>query len=200
MTTVSPSDILNHRKWRSASGLVGCKDGSDAPLSSLRGISWRPADPMNPSCFCHDCRSEWDSDGVIDAELVNSGHKMACYTYNSLLEKPTYPVLPTRTNGGGIPPPLDIPPLSATTFEEIPTSIPAPRNRDIMNETNEVRLRNDLFEYLMKLEDDLINMMDTKRNIFPDMPNRDLLIEKIMAAEGRLRDKIDSIRALLKDM
>ena len=84
---LSTQDILNHRSLRRASGVKGCKDGSDAPLTSLHGISWRPLDPMNPSCFCFDCRDEYDSDGTIDLQLYNEGHEGAKFTYDNLSEK-----------------------------------------------------------------------------------------------------------------
>lgn len=63
---------------------------------SLRGICWRidakgrmpnhpEFDPMDPGCFCFDCRNTFDPDGTQDAELVNKAHQRACWTYESLL-------------------------------------------------------------------------------------------------------------------
>jgi len=86
MASVTVEQIIAHREGRKKSGLVGCIDGvSDIPLTSLKGMSWRPADPMNPDCFCHDCRTTWDSDGSIDLELIKRGNERACYVYASIL-------------------------------------------------------------------------------------------------------------------
>ena len=40
---------------------------------------------MDPVCFCHDCRSMWDSDGKIDQELIKNGSGRALFTYKSIL-------------------------------------------------------------------------------------------------------------------
>lgn len=85
MATLMPEQILSHREKRKRSGLIGCKDGSDTPLGSLSGISWRPEDPMSPHCFCHDCRTTWDPEGTIDVELITAGNTRARFTYASLL-------------------------------------------------------------------------------------------------------------------
>jgi hypothetical protein len=86
MDFITTEQIIAHRVGRKKSGLIGCIDGvSDIPLTSLKGMSWRPADPMNPDCFCHDCRTTWDSDGSIDLELIKRGNERACYVYASLL-------------------------------------------------------------------------------------------------------------------
>lgn len=83
---ITTTQIKEHRAGRKASGLMGCIDGvSDIPVMSLKGISWRPADPKNPDCFCHDCRTTWDPEGSIDLELINEGNERACYVYSSLL-------------------------------------------------------------------------------------------------------------------
>jgi hypothetical protein len=85
---ITAIQIKEHRAGRKASGLMGCIDGvSDIPLTSLKGMSWKPADPKNPDCFCHDCRTTWDPEGSIDLELINEGHERACYVYASLLPK-----------------------------------------------------------------------------------------------------------------
>ena len=85
---INTDQIKAHRAQRKAAGLVGCIDGvSDLPLYSMRGMTWRPADPKNPHCFCHDCRTTWDPEGSIDLELINEGNEQACFTYASLLPK-----------------------------------------------------------------------------------------------------------------
>lgn len=88
MDFLTTDDIIAHRVSRKESGSVGCKDGSDAlpgGLLSMRGISWRPMNPMNPSCFCHDCRTQWDPTGTIDLELLKQGNSRALFTYESIL-------------------------------------------------------------------------------------------------------------------
>jgi hypothetical protein len=85
MDTITTKQIILHREGRKKSGLIGCIDGSDVPLGSMSGISWRPDDSANPNCFCHDCRALWDPDGTIDLKLIQDGNKRACYVYSSLL-------------------------------------------------------------------------------------------------------------------
>lgn len=85
MYTVTAEQIKKHREDAKASGVRGCQNGDDAPLTSLRGISWRPEDPMKPNCFCHDCRTSFDSEGTIDTELVARGDKLACFQYKSII-------------------------------------------------------------------------------------------------------------------
>ena len=75
MQSITTEQIKQHRKERKESGVVGC----------LKGISWRPEDPMNPECFCHDCRTTWDPEGDIDLALIKSGYRWACETYASLI-------------------------------------------------------------------------------------------------------------------
>lgn len=110
--------------------------------------------------------------------------------------------LPTRSNGGGISPPptVDIPPLSATTFDEIPTSLPAPRHRDVMNESSSERLKNDLAEYMGSLHSLLVRTMDSKRRVFSDSPAREEILAKIQQEEARIFAKIDAVKLILDSM
>lgn len=85
MEFVTPEKIIAHREERKKTGLIGCITGEDIPLTSLKGMSWRPSDPMNPGCFCHDCRSLWDKDGSIDLELIKRGNERALFVYASIL-------------------------------------------------------------------------------------------------------------------
>lgn len=87
MEFITTEQIIAHRNGRKTSGLVGCIDGSDTNINSLSGISWRPADPLNPHCFCHDCRSLWDKSGEIDLELIKQGNERALFVYASILPK-----------------------------------------------------------------------------------------------------------------
>jgi hypothetical protein len=272
---ITPAQIIAHRAARKDAGLLGCitsKPKSNRIVFGYSDVySWRPADPMNPHCFCIDCRELWDSDGSIDVQLVNNGHKWACHTYASLLpssaKAPPAPApspspeddgsagsggalpslaLPTRsmTHYPGVlscekgcwcghwerqersasPPPartmtehpeaykmgvprsvwfteptlrVEVPTLSATRFEDVPTSLPAPRHRDIMNETPETRLRNDLVKLLAETEADLIRVMDSRRNIYTEMTDRSSRLAEIDTDEDKLIEKVRAIKSLL---
>ena len=85
MDYITTEQIIAHREGRKKSGLIGCITGDDTPLFSLNGISWRPADPMNPHCFCHDCRTTWDPEGSIDLELIKAGNERALFVYATIL-------------------------------------------------------------------------------------------------------------------
>lgn len=102
---------------------------------------------------------------------------------------------------GGIPLHVSIPTLSATHFDAIPTSLPAPRRRDIMNETNDERIKNDLAMLRSKYQNDLVRMMDSKRiPLLLDGTGRDELLARIRADEDAIWKKIDAINLLLSDM
>lgn len=256
---ITPEQILKHREMRKKCGLVGCIDGSDGPLNSLSGISWRPADPKNPSCFCHDCRTVWDKEGTIDAELVNTGHKMACYTYENLLrntrkapETPTaspppartmtehpeaykmsvprevfFPPLLKRTDGGSggcedecdcgmwrhppsvvpsLPPPPPSPPFAGLKIkipprtEGMPSiSLPAPRHRDVMNESRETRLKKDLLEMLTQFRSEMIDIMDGRRRamLYEDPEARDIYLASVAKNEANQWEKIHAAELLI---
>jgi hypothetical protein len=259
MNTITAAQILAHRSARKDAGLLGCITSKPKTNRIVFGYgdvySWRPADPMNPHCFCIDCRELWDSDGSIDAKLVNSGHQWACHTYASLLPTPAAPApspvehvddappLPTRSMTHypgvlscekgcwcghwereeqpavrtmtehpeaykmGVPrsvwftePTLrvEIPPLSATRFEDVPTSLPAPRHRDILNESLNERLRNDLMKLFGETQSELINVMDSRRNVFADMTDRSARLSAIHEQEDALMEKIQAIKQLLR--
>lgn len=87
--SITTDQILNHRAARKAAGLVGCISGKPAPPINFFGYSdvqsWRPSDPMNPHCFCFDCRGLWDRDATIDLQLVQTGHRGALEVYGELL-------------------------------------------------------------------------------------------------------------------
>jgi len=93
---ITPEQIKTHRATRKAAGLAGCISGRPVPEMDLFGYkdvqSWRPADPMNPHCFCFDCRDLWDNDASIDLKLIQEGHKIAMWTYAELLPKEFHPV------------------------------------------------------------------------------------------------------------
>lgn len=93
----SPMEILAHRKARKEAGLAGCITGKPVSTRIVFGFSdiqsWRPTNPMDPHCFCFDCRGLWDSEGTIDAELVNTGHAEARWVYWGLTQTNSNPTL-----------------------------------------------------------------------------------------------------------
>ena len=97
---ITPTQILEHRRARKESGMVGCITGRPAPKMDFFGFGdvqiWNRdasgilnGDPgfnrKDPHCFCFDCRGDFDSEGTMDAELVNEGHPRARWTYESLV-------------------------------------------------------------------------------------------------------------------
>lgn len=227
---ITPEQIIAHREQRKGLGLVGCKDGSDWPLDSLRGISWRPEDPMDPACFCHDCRSSWDPDGVIDAALILKSHKGAIWTYKSLLPESAIPPCPppaqpllarpinllSRTNGGGWCPheevalPTATPPASPPTVPRIhilprtdndfSISLPAPRHRDVMNESRETRIKKDLLELLTDFRSEMIDIMDSRRTATykEDDGTRCKYLEEVEKRETMAWEKIHAAELLIR--
>ncbi len=215
MTTVTPQQILNHRTWSLAANERQCDWGD---VTTLAGASYRPINPSNPPCFCATCRNLYDETGDGDARLVNTGHVGARKVYASLLLPPSPPsseITRTEENGGwtdlfpkrsgtewhgGVPLHVTIPSLSATHFDAIPTSLPAPRHRDVMNETPDERIKNDLALLRMKYQRELIEKMDSKRNVFLDNPDREEVLASIRAEEDVIWQKIEAIKLLLSDM
>lgn len=207
-SSITTQNIIDHRSSRKASGLVGCITGRPEPEFSPFGYSdvqsWRPADPMNPHCFCFDCRELWDSDGSIDLELIKQGNRMALWTYGQILPADMMPapepvpesvasvLLPTRSNGGGIPLTMD------SDDGPVPLSLPKPTPRDITNETFEERLRMDLSLLRADIHRDLIITMDKARNL-TCMPKseRAEYIANLRDEEDKLWRKLDAIDLLL---
>jgi hypothetical protein len=211
--SISTQQIKDHRAARKASGMVGCITGKPEPEMDMFGYgdvqSWRPSDPMKPHCFCFDCRDLWDSDATIDLQLLQDGHTGALWTYTDLLPSgfvhpkhatPAVP-LPKRSNGGGIAlaPCVETSVPSFRSFDEVPMSLPAPRNRDIMNETKEERLNMDLAQLRGQLQGDLIIVMDSRRRLafYDDLEERMAEARKINAQENAIWAKLDAIDLLL---
>ena len=191
--------------------------------------SWRPADPMKPHCLCFDCRELWDNDASIDLQLILNGDEWAREVYATLLPMDMRPAprpqhkeganpaplaLPMRSNGGGIsmmpergdsPAPVPLPPRVSTSgpsygsFGEIPMSLPAPRARDIMNESPDERLRGDLAVLRGKLQSDLVVVMDSRRHaITYDNPDEAAaFLSTVRDQETVLWKKLDAIDLLL---
>ena len=194
--TITPEQIKFHRSIRKTAGLVGCKDGSDYPSHSLKGISWRPADPMNPNCFCHDCRETWDPEASIDLQLLNDGHKRAVATYASLLPAEQQP--PYRSSSVEM-----LPPRSMTHHSEPyprPPPIYIPLRRDVLNEMPNERLKKDLSELRGNLQSELVRVMDKKRiAAFSDELHRSEFFHYVDEEEHKIWKKLEAVELLLKD-
>ena len=235
--SITSEQILEHRASRKAAGLVGCISNRPPPALDFFGYkdvqSWRPADPMEPNCFCFDCRSLWDSDAAIDLQLLQERHVIAGQTYRELLPDPDMyrlpfgesvphfrsfssrvpdveplrgpgaAIEPLRGPGAAIEPLLivDTAMPAYQTFEEIPTSLPAPRHRDVMNESSADRLKKDLSELRARLHADLIPTMD-KRRMASCMEDTDVpaFLAEVDAAEAALWAKIKAVDTLLADL
>lgn len=214
---ITAEQIVKQRAARKKAGLSGCQDGSDMPFYSLRGISWRmdtkgrqadhpEFDPDDPHCFCHDCRRSFDPDGTHDLKLIEMGNQEALRVYADILGRP---LLPSRSNGGGIAPlglqrsmtlGIQIPPITATNFEDLPMSLPAPRARDLMNETPKERLKTDLSILRGEIQSKLILVMDSRRRaVALDGDERDDFLEEVQTKENALWAKLHAVDLLLKN-
>jgi hypothetical protein len=241
---VTPEQIKAHRESRKASGMAGCITGRPMPELDFYGFkdvqSWRPSDPLQPHCFCFDCRDLWDNDASIDIQLLKDGNKQALWTYAELVPKelvppkeapvqrpplplpmrsggiappPASPVLPQRSNGGGISilprnggagstPSLwvDTSAPLYSTFGETPLSLPAPRNRDRMNEAPAECLKMDLSELRGQIQSELVRTMDKRRRgVYFEEPERSNYLHKVDEQENKLWAKLDAVEILLKD-
>jgi len=172
-------------------------------------------DRKNPGCFCFDHRSAFDPQAEVDLQLILDGHTEARRTYASLLPTelvppprdvpppPSTTLLPQRSMSGGIAPPLllrvDTAPRSYGSFSEIPMSLPAPRARDILNESPDERLRADLGTLRGKLHSKLILAMDRARQAvcYDDPVERATFLATVRADEQALWSKIDAVDLLL---
>ena len=216
--SLTTQNIIDHRASRKASGLVGCITGRPEPEFSPFGYSdvqsWRPADAMNPHCFCFDCRELWDSDATIDLELIKQGNKMAIWTYADILPadlrstvvkpeparvKPDL-ALPMRSNGGGLSmmPDLGYELSPYTDDGPVPLSLPKPTPRDLLNETDDQRLKMDLAILRGKLHSDLVVTMD-KRRMATCMPDaeRTAYLANLRDEKDELWRKVNAIDVLL---
>ena len=80
-------------------------------------------------------------------------------------------------------------------------SLPAPRHRDIMNETKEERLSMDLAELRGQLQGDLIVVMDSRRRLafYDNLEERVAEARKINSQENAIWAKLDAIDLLMKE-
>jgi hypothetical protein len=219
--TVTADQIINHRAGRKAAGLIGCISGRPVPEPNLFGyrdvqiwncdaegrLNGDPGfDRMNPSCFCFDCRAAFDPRAEVDLELLQVGHARAREVYADLFRVHDDPAPSFRSYSERIP---DVEPIlivdtsapAYNSFEEIPTSLPAPRHRDVMHESPTDRLKSDLAELRGRLNAELVPTMD-KRRMAACMEDADVpaFLAEIDAAETALWFKIKAIDTLLADL
>ena len=198
--SISPSDILAHRSRRKQAGLVGCKDGSDMPLSSLSGMSWRPADPMNPSCFCFDCRDTWDADGLIDLHLLQNGHERAVDTYASLFSHKTKaPVSPPVADVG-------LSNLAPTTTEvgfsneiQVP-AVPLSLSLPIPAPNHEPAILQSISQLIREVQAEQIRAMDLKRLsvMTEDAQQKERIVEASLQYEMYCEETVAHLQAMSK--
>lgn len=196
MSNIRPEDIKNFRAARKAAGLTGCITGMPNPAMDFLGYrdiqSWRPVDPMNPHCFCFDCRDLWDPEGLIDLKLIQMGHPSAVWTYAAILPVQHVPApvapIPVRTTGGGAgfsndknaPPPLNLSKVK----------------RD--DKALEERCKTDLGELRGKLQSELITVMDKRRRMTClTSEDRTNYLNELSQQETALWRKLDAIDVLL---
>ncbi len=208
LLSITPQQILRDRLLRKGAGFIGCISRPYPPKIHLFGFKdiqcWAPADPKKPHCFCHDCRELCDPDGTIDLELIQEGNRDARITYKNLLPPELVPEEPP-SNGlleqaeALSSPSLGVPSSFYSTFDEIPTSLPAPRARNLEEETPQERLKRDLSQLKMDLYHQLISVMDRRRisNRY-EAAEHDAFIIEILEEEHALWQKIDAITILLK--
>jgi hypothetical protein len=214
--SLTTQDILNDRAARKAVGLVGCITGKPVPEMNFFGYSdvqsWRPSDPMNPHCFCFDCRGLWDRDATIDLQLLQNGHKDARYAYRNLIPDFVMPLhvntnQPTYDSFDQIPDSLPTPRAAARRSSTgtliaspVISPLPEPVRRDVMNESPSDRLRRDLQELRAHIYSDLIPVMDRRRmGACMGEPELSSFIHQVDQEEAKLQAKIAAIDLLLDD-
>ena len=197
MDSLTTDQILAHREERKKSGLIGCIDGSDMPLQSLRGISWRPADPTNPNCFCHDCRNSWDKTGEIDLELIRRGDKRARLVYASILpnKKDTFRELRRKTDDA-----LEEFVKAQCILEEMM------KNLDELKKALEKKIakysdltENRSAEYLKDHESEIYFMADIVHNYRDDVKKYEKLVAEAEQACDELGDRLMDARTIERD-
>lgn len=115
------------------------------------------------------------------------------------------PPLLQRTSSGGIAAPLflrvDTTQPTYDGFDGIPTSLPAPRARDILNESPDERLRADLGILRGKLQTKLVLAMDRARQAvcYDDAEERATFLATVRADEQALWRKLDAVDLLLNN-
>ncbi len=163
------------------------KEGPNpAPLSAALALPMR-SNGGGIDMLCSDTR------GVsLCADDADLGHELSPYTDDSA--EPT--LLPGRV-------PL-LPRVTTSqprygSFGEVPMSLPAPRARDIMNESPQERLRADLAILKGQLQSELVVVMDRRRNaVCYDNPDEAAaFLAGVREQEAALWKKLDAVDLLL---
>ena len=114
-----------------------------------------------PSCSSDDTNEDDEVEGSSILRLPSN-------TYDDIPDAPSCKRQGSETYNGVT---LHItPPVVAS---HIPLSLPAPRVRDIMNETPQERLRGDLATLRGKISSQLVRVMDSRRRVIFYEPNED---------------------------
>jgi hypothetical protein len=212
---ITPDDVLAERDAIRASCRLAHSANSSGWVNS------------SPSCSCTTCRDIYDPTGQADADAANASSRDAALPPPPLnltrqtgyvttaapvsppfsarspsLTPPPVPTLATRTNGGGLGAIVGISTEQPkyANFSEIPMSLPAPRARDIMNESPAERLKNDLADLRADIMRDLVLTMDKQRNaICVPEADRPAFLRSIRDEEDVLWSKLDAVERLLRD-
>ena len=124
---------------------------------------------------------------------TDQGHELSPYTDDTAEPTPgpgRVPLLP-RVNTTG---------RSYGSFSEVPMSLPAPRARDILNESPDERLKMDLAILKGKLQSDLVVVMDRRRNAvcYDNAIDRSIFLASIGIEEEAIANKLAAIDLLLR--
>ena len=172
------------------------------------------------SILCGNCQEERHEGGKIEAptgfvsNTLSAHHPINMSSFNITPERSFAPVLPKRTNGGGIapeaymtgvsrelfPPRVDTSVPHYASFEGVPTSLPAPRHRDVMNETKQQRFKNDLAELRGHIQASLVQAIDKRRRgVYYEEPERSEYLHKVDEEENKLWIKLEAVELLMKE-
>lgn len=185
MEFITTKQIVAHRDGRKKSGLVGCIDGSDTHINSLsNGISWRPADPMNPHCFCHDCRTTWDPEGSIDLELIKEGNERACFTYASLLPKKKEVLLDMMARSDDAL--EDFVKAQMRLFSKVEATKSYQRQYDGLSRSYSAMTNNQSYTFLKRYEEDIDNVSSKLTSLELAIQHAK---EDVIDAEATVREK-----------
>ncbi len=226
--SITAQQIINHRAARKAAGLVGCVSGRPVPEMDFFGYRdvqiWNRdaqgrlnGDPdfnrKDPYCFCFDCRGAFDPKAEVDLELVQSSHARALEVYGDLFPPSTLPTEPAPTSFRSfsarvpdvepvlVPPPINTSLPSYGSFGNISLSLPAPRHRDVMNESRDERFKNDLAERRANLYSKLVPVMDKMRRVTLVSPDEvQAFTAAVRAEEDALWRQIDAIDVVLTSL
>jgi hypothetical protein len=160
------------------------------PMRSNGGGAYAPADPDAESPVAALPKR---SNGGGISMMPDLGHELSPYTDDSAEPVPG----PGRIV---LPPRLDTTRPTYGSFDEVPSSLPAPRARDIMNESPAERLKMDLATLRGRIQSELVVVMDSRRRaVFFDNPEEGAaFLSKVREQETKLWKKLEAIDLLLQ--